>query len=114
MFANGNKETLCLALTQSKFDYSVSSYYPAMSQMAKKKLEVVQNKLIRFMLNLGPRDYVGIQRNTLGLLNFDDRAKQIRLIPALENILEHRWRGRKVKDTEKVTVSECFLFKSAQ
>ncbi len=51
-----------------------------MSQMAKKKLQVVQNKLIRFMLNLEPRDHVGIEQiNTLGLLNVEDRAKQIRL-----------------------------------
>ncbi len=52
----------------------------AMSQTAKKKLQVVQNKLIRFMLNLGPSDNTGIkQLNTLGLLNVDDRAEQLRL-----------------------------------
>ncbi len=51
--------------------------------MAKKKLQVVQNKLIRFLLNLGPRDHAGIEQlNTLGLLNVDDRAKQIRLLNA--------------------------------
>ncbi len=74
------KKTLCLALTQCHCDYSVSSWYPAMSQTAKKKLQVVQNKLIRFMLNLGPRDHVGIEQlNTLGLLNVADRAKQLPL-----------------------------------
>ncbi len=56
------KKTLCLALTQCNFDYAVSSWYPSMSQTAKKKLQVVQNKLIRFMLNLGPRDHV-LRRN---------------------------------------------------
>ncbi len=71
------KTTLCLALTQCKLDYSVSSWYPAMSQIAKRKLQVGQNKLIRFMLNQGPRDHVGIEKlNILGLLNIDDRAKQ--------------------------------------
>ncbi len=74
------KKTLCLALTHSNSDYPVSSWYPAMSQMVKKKIQVFQNKLIRFMLNLGPRDHVGIEQlETLGLLNVDDRAKQIRL-----------------------------------
>ncbi len=74
------KKTLCLALTQCNFDYAVSSWYPSMSQTAKKKLQVVQNKIIRFMLNLGPRDHVGTEElNTLGLLNVEDRAKQIRL-----------------------------------
>ncbi len=52
------KETLYLVLTQCDFDYSVSSWYPSMSQTDKKKLQVVQNKLIRFMLNLGLRDHV--------------------------------------------------------
>ncbi len=74
------KKTLCLALTQRNFDYSVSSWYPAMSQMAKTKIQVVQNKLIRFMLNLGSKDHVGIEQlNTLGLLNVNDRTKQSRL-----------------------------------
>ncbi len=45
------KTTLCLALTQCNSDYSVSSWYPAMSQIAKRKLQVGQNKIIRFMLN---------------------------------------------------------------
>ncbi len=74
------KKTLCLALTQCNFDYAVSSWYPSMSQTAKKKLQVVQNKIIRFMLNLGPRDHIGTEQlNTLGLLNVKDRTKQIRL-----------------------------------
>ncbi len=49
------KKTLCLALTQCNFDYAVSSWYSSLSQAAKKKLQVVQNKIIRFILNLGPR-----------------------------------------------------------
>ncbi len=80
MLANGNKEILCLALTQCNCDYSVSSWYPAMFQTAKRKLQVVQNKLIRFILNLGPRNHVGIEQlNIFGLLKVDDRAKQLRL-----------------------------------
>ncbi len=35
------KETLYLVLTQCDFDYSVSSWYPSMSQTDKKKLQVV-------------------------------------------------------------------------
>ncbi len=47
-----------------------------MCQTTKKKLQVVQNKLIRFMLNLGPSDHVGIEQlNTLGLLNVVDRVR---------------------------------------
>ncbi len=37
------KKTLCLALAQCNFDYAVSSWYPSMSQTAKKNLQVVQN-----------------------------------------------------------------------
>ncbi len=80
MLPTAAKKNLCLALTQCNFDYDVSSWYPSMSQTAKKKLQVVQNKLIKFMLNLGPSDHVGIEQlNTLGLLNVDNRAEQLRL-----------------------------------
>ncbi len=51
-----------------------------MSQRDVKKLQVVQNKLIRFMLNLGSSDHLGIEQlNTLGLLYVVDRAEQLRL-----------------------------------
>ncbi len=74
------KKTLCLALTQCNFDYAVPSWYPSKSQTAKKKLQVVQNKIIRFILNLGPRDPIGTEQlNTLGVLNVEDRTQQIRL-----------------------------------
>ncbi len=63
---------------------TLTTLYPpgilAMSQTAKKKLQVVQNKLMRFMLNLGPSDHVGIEKlNKLGLLNVDGRAEQLRI-----------------------------------
>ncbi len=75
-----HKKTLCLALTQTNFDYSVASWYPAIPKLAKERLQIVQNKLIRFMLNLGPRDHVGKEQlTTLGLLSADGKAKQIRL-----------------------------------
>ncbi len=75
MLTNGNKEDPMPGPDTVQLDYSVSSWYPSMSQTAKKKLQVVQNKLIRFMFNLGPRDHVEL--NTLSLLNVGDRAKQI-------------------------------------
>ncbi len=51
---------------------TLTTLYPpgilAMSQTAKQKLQVVQHKLIRFMLNLGPSDHIGVEQlNTLGL-----------------------------------------------
>jgi hypothetical protein len=49
------RKTLALALTQSYFDYAVSAWYMGLSRANKKKIQVSQNKVIRFILNLGPR-----------------------------------------------------------
>ncbi len=80
MLPTATKKNLSLALTQCNFDYFVFSWYPSYVPNSQEELQVVQNKLIRFMLNLGPSDHVGIEQlYTLGLLNADDRAEQLRL-----------------------------------
>ncbi len=80
MLLTAAKKNLCLALTQCNFGYLYPPGILAMSKTAKKKLQLVQNKVIRLMLSLGPREHAGTEQlNTLGLLNVDDRAKQITL-----------------------------------
>ncbi len=55
------------------------------------------------------RKPLDLNRLCLGICRLrTERFIVVRQIPAFENSLEHRWRGRKVKHTEKITVSEFF------
>ncbi len=66
MLPNGTKKTLCQLLVQSHVVYAISSWYAAMSQKAKNKLQIIQNKMIRFILDLGPRTYNTEQKKVFG------------------------------------------------
>merc|ERR1711888_325942 len=55
------RKILCTALIQCHFDYSCSSWYPGMNKGLKDKLQVAQNKTIRFILNLDNRAHIGNQ-----------------------------------------------------
>jgi hypothetical protein len=46
-----SRKTLSTALIQCYFDYSCSSWYSGLT----KKLQILQNKVVRFVLGLGPR-----------------------------------------------------------
>ena len=46
--------TLSMALMQCHFDYSCSSWYAGISHALKSKLQVAQNKTVRFADRMGP------------------------------------------------------------
>ena len=46
------RRLLCNAIIQTHFDYACSAWYPNLTQKLKKKLQVMQNKCIRFCLQL--------------------------------------------------------------
>ncbi len=72
------KKKLCQSLVQSHLEYAISSWYTAMK--AKKKLQILQNKMIRFMLDLGPRTHITEEHTKeLNMLKIPNRAKQLRL-----------------------------------
>ncbi len=48
---------LCQSLVQSHLEYGISLWYAAMPQKAKNKLQILQNKIIRFMLDR-PRTHI--------------------------------------------------------
>ncbi len=74
------KKTLCQSLVQSHTDYAISSWYAAMTQRAKNKLQIVQNKMVRFILDLHPRTHLTAGDMTeLNMLRVKERAKQLRL-----------------------------------
>lgn len=74
------KKTLTSALVQCHFDYSCSSWYAGLSKKLKQKLQVAQNRVIRFLLNLPPRTSInGDIFESVKMLNVEDRATQLRL-----------------------------------
>ena len=74
------KKTLCSALIGSSFDYSISSWYHGISNPLRKKLQITQNKVLRYIKGSGPMVHVGqTELASEGLLNIETRAKQLGL-----------------------------------
>ena len=75
-----SRKTLCQALIQCHMDYSCSSWFSGLNKSFKSKLQICQNKIVRFILNLGPRSHIGQgELDQLGLLSVQDRASQLKL-----------------------------------
>ena len=74
------KRLLVMSLIQCHVDFSCSVWYTGLTQMLKNKLQVTQNKLIRFILNLHPRSHIGKEHFTrLNWLPIESRVNQITL-----------------------------------
>ena len=52
------RKTLSSALILCHFDYSCSAWYSGLNELLKSKLQVAQNKVIRFINQLGPRERI--------------------------------------------------------
>ena len=75
-----SKYSLCSALILCHLDYSSSSWYTGLSKTLKRKLQISQNKVLRFILDLSPMHSVNSTvLETLNMLNVDRRVKQMRL-----------------------------------
>ena len=55
------KRLLCNVLIQPHFDYASSAWYPNLQKKLSDKLQICQNKCIRFCLSLGNRSHIGFQ-----------------------------------------------------
>ena len=74
------RKILVSALIQCHFDYAVSAWYSGSSQSSKHRLQTTQNKMIRFILNWGPRTHVGQEQlSSLNFLNVENRVKYLKL-----------------------------------
>ena len=74
------RKSICSALIQCHLDYACSSWYSGLNKQLKKKLQICQNKTVRFIKNLGPRSHIGFSElDSLNMLNVDLRVKQLRL-----------------------------------
>ena len=74
------RQLLSSALIQCYFDYACSSWYAGLTKTLKNKLQVTQNKVVRFILDLEQRASVNnhvLERAKMLCVN--DRVKQLRL-----------------------------------
>ena len=75
-----SRKTLSSALIMCHFDYACSSWYSAISQKYKKQLQILQNKVVRFILDVGPRIHIGQNElDKVGVLPCKDRIVQLKL-----------------------------------
>ena len=70
------RRLLCNALIQPHFDYACSAWYINLNKSFKAKLQVMQNKCIRFCLKLGKRTHIGAKDNNLNWLPVEQRFHQ--------------------------------------
>lgn len=78
--SENSRKTLVSALIQCHFDYACSSWYESICKKLQHKLQVLQNKCIRFIKNMGSRTSIDCNvLDSVGLLNVENRVKQLRL-----------------------------------
>ena len=67
-----------MSLIRCRFDYACSFWYLGLSQLLRNRLQVIQNKMIRFVLKLDPRSHIGSDEfKSLGWLQVSKRVDQI-------------------------------------
>ena len=62
------RRMLCNALIQPHFDYACSAWYPNLTKNLTQKIQVAQNKCIRFCLGLDNRAHIGV--NEFKIINW--------------------------------------------
>ncbi len=74
------RQLLCSTLVQCHFDYASSSWYNGISKQLKNRLQVVQNKVVRFIHGYDSRTSLKVKDfSSIGWLNVQNRVKQLRL-----------------------------------
>ena len=74
------RRDLCSALIQCHIDYCSAAWYSGLTKKYQQKLQVIQNKMVRFILELPPRKHVGQEQfQSLKFLDIQNRTRQLRL-----------------------------------
>ena len=74
------KKTLSLALIQCYLDYASVGWFECLNKKLKNKMQVIQNKIVRFIHGYPPRrSLVPQDFKRVGILKVEDRVKQLRL-----------------------------------
>ena len=91
---------LCNSLIQSHFDFPYVSAYPLVSTKIRKKIQVTQNKFIRFYLKLNSRHHLGAKEfKEINWLQTKERVEQ----RVATNVFKY-WKG-----TSPFYVNELFV-----
>ena len=91
---------LCNSLIQPHFDYTCISWYPLINQKMRNKLQVTQNKCIRFCLKINSRQHIGAKEfKKVKWLPTKGRVEQLIVTKAL-----NYWKG-----TSPLYVNELFV-----
>ena len=76
-----SRRTLCSALIQPYLDYCCSSWYSDLSKALKKRLDVVQRKMVRFIYGMDMMQHVGLgDLKKLSWLSVPDRVTFFKLL----------------------------------
>lgn len=74
------KRTLCNSLVLCNLEYASAAWYTGLTKSLKKKLQIIQNKSVRYIYKLDSRAHVGFNElQQLGWLNVNYRQMQLRL-----------------------------------
>ena len=75
-----SKAMLTSALIQCHFDYASAIWYSGLTQTLKSKLQIVQNKIIRFILDLPARSHVGyVEFSKAKMFPVHKRVEQLKM-----------------------------------
>ena len=75
-----SKAVLTSALIQCHFDYASAVWYSGLTQTFKTKLQIVQNKIIRFILDLPARSHVGyVEFSKAKMFPVHKRVEQLKM-----------------------------------
>ena len=67
----GSRRMLCSSLISSGVEYCISAWYPGLLEDSKNALAILQQKMVRFVTYLGPREHVAdAEIISLGWLSF--------------------------------------------
>ena len=74
------RRILCFALIQCHFDYCCTAWFSSLGKVQLKRLQKLQNRMIRFILNLDFRVHIYQKElDKVKMLKVEDRARQLQL-----------------------------------
>ena len=78
LFNKKTRKLLTKSLILCHYDYAIAAWYMGLTSKNKKRLQVAQNKVARFVLELNNRAHIGQNElDRVGVLRVEDRARQI-------------------------------------
>ena len=112
------RRLLCNALIQPHYDYACSTWYPSLSKRLLKKIQISQNKCIRYCLKLDNRSHVGIAEfKKLNWLPTKERVYQCICVNILnfsmtfrQNTPEYKFFVHLTADTIRAPQRLCLMY----